>query len=387
MNATTTTSLSISKELLREIAGVSADTALSVYMPVRTPSSKNPKTQENMIQLKSLERQASTAISENGVDSETVDTLLRPLREAVEHDRPLWHPAAQGFAFFASPGYSRAVTLPIEPHEHVRVGSSFYVKPLVSALSQLGQFYLLALDQQDVRLLYGDSVSMKPIAGREELPNMPDILASYDFERNLNAAPGARQDVRFGGDTNLKSRLNEFLERLDDAVVMRIGRDSLPVVPVGVEYIIGHYRKLTKLRSLTREEVRGSPSSISEEDMRNAAWEIVKREQQAQLQEAIHWLDKVPANYRLSGVRRVLPAAYEGTLKALYVNTTREIPGDFDPESEQVTTAGESDAANAEDLLNTAVVFTLEAGGEVIDVSYTDLTDMAETDPVVGLHR
>lgn len=376
----------ISAESLKEIAGVNAYPAISMYMPLRTPSIKKPKTQENMIQLKSLERKATRMLSERSAEAYD-DALLRPVREAIEREKFLWHSAARGFAYFASPGWSRAVTLPIEPVESVTLDSRFFIKPLVSAVSNLEQFYVLTLDQQGVQLLYGDSGSMRPVTGSDTLPTMSDVLGNYDFEKTLNAAPGARDAVRFGGEPDVQTRLIEFLEELDAAVVNLIGNSLLPVVPVGVEHVVGHYRKITRLQSVTGEYVRGSPSSLDYEQIRSRAWEIVSAERQADREKAVRRLDKVPAEYRLSGVHRVLPAAYEGTVSTLYLDTRREVRGRFSPEQEQVVTSEEDPVADDEDLLDIAVAVTLGAGGEVIDVTETEIPDISDSDPVIGLHR
>ena len=239
----------ISHEYIRDLAEAQNTPAVSIYMPVQTPTIKNPEQQENMKRLKNLEREAENALEQHGYSD--TRSLLKPLRDAREQESPAWDFKAQGFACFLSPERAEFVSLPSTPPERVEIGDHFSIRPLIGAFTEATGFYILSLDQRCVRLLYGDSFSVSDVSTQKPLPNMSQVLAEYDFEQSQNAAPGARTGVRFDPEADLKSYLFEFIDRLDEVVVEEIGKDSLPVVLAGVEYIVGHYRKRTRLRSLT----------------------------------------------------------------------------------------------------------------------------------------
>lgn len=374
----------VSTDVVRSIASVRDEVCLSLYMPVRTPSVKNPQSQENTIQLKSLERRAHHILAERG---DAPEELLKPLRVSLEREQLLWTPKAHGFACFLSPGFSQWVSLPIEVSDRVVVDNEFHILPLVHALSNAAGFYVLSLDQRQVRLLQGDWFSLQPVEPEEPLPTMPDVLAEFDFERNLNVAPGTRAHVRFGPERDIKSRLMHYLERLDAAVVRELGPNPLPVVPAGVAYIVGHYRKLSKIHALTDDFVRGNPSRLSADQLHAAAWPIVRAEKETDIDVALRRLDKASEDRLIRGIEDVLPAAYEGRVQALYVRPDHNVPGRFDPMSEAVEVGNAASDPEATDLLDLAARLTLRSGGDVLAVDDEESADIADDHPAIALHR
>ncbi len=374
----------VSIDDVRNIASVRDEVCLSLYMPVRTPSVKNPQSHENMIQLKTLERRAHQKLAEW---MDAPEALLGPLRESLKRERPLWAPKAHGFACFLSPEFSRWVSLPIEVAERVVVDSEFYILPLVQALSNAAGFYVLSLDQRRVRLFQGDWLSLHPIEPEEPLPTMPELLAEYDFERNLNVAPGTSAQVQFGPERDIKSRLMQFLERLDDAVVREIGPNPLPVVLAGVDYIVGHYRKLTRIRTLADEFIRGNPSRLSADQLHATARQIVRNEKQADMDVALRRLDRTSEDQRIRGVENVLPAAYEGRVQALYICPDRTVCGRFDPVSETVEVSDGARGSETTDLLDLAARLTTRSGGDVFCVDEEEAAAIAGEHPAIALHR
>ncbi|MFW5806529.1 MAG: hypothetical protein ACOCWU_02570 [Spirochaetota bacterium] len=371
----------LSYELLREIAHVDEWPCVSLYMPVTTPSVKKPRTQENMIRLKNMERRAAQELEAAGI--ENPGDFVAPLRNAREAEQPLWSPKAKGFAGFISPGYSRFVSLPIDPGERTDVEHRFTVKPLVQALSEPNEFLVLSLDQKHVRLLEGDALSLDVADTGDRLPSMPEIVAEYDFERDLNAAPGARTNVRFGPgpEEDTKAHILEFLERLDEAVNEEIGEHSPPIVLAGVEYLVGHYRKLSKLPRLAEGFVRGNPSTFRQGELHRRAWEIVRREHDAEINLALRKLERAPRDHRILGIEHVLPAACEGRIYALYLDPQAELRGHFDPQGEAVRV---DEDEGQTDLLDTAAVLGARTGAHIYTV---DPSRLPASEPAAGLHR
>ena len=355
----------ISRAYIRKLAESQEPPAVSVYMPVQTPTVKNPEQQENAIRLKNLEREAAGALEQQGY--ENTRKLLKPLRDVREKDSPAWDFNAKGIACFLSPERAELLSLPAAPAERVEVGEHFAVRPLIGAFSEAAGFYILSLDQRCVQLLYADSFSISNVSTRRPLPSVSSVFAEYDFEPSLNAAPGARTGVRFNPEADLRSHLIEFLERVDETVVEEIGTSSLPVVLAGVEYIVGHYRKLTRLRSIVDDYVRGSPSQLGQEELHRRGREIVAHAAETAQDSALQALDKVPQESRLNRIEDILPAAYEGRAASLYVDPKVEIRGYFDPASLRVERDSSGEAES--ELLDLASALTLRNGGSVYTIN------------------
>ena len=134
---------------LNALAKIGAGPAVTIYMPIQTPSAKAAAKQENMIRLKNLLRSLDHAAAEYlerhpEVDKATVEGMLASLRESYETGDRFWDPQAAGIALFLAPGLKEGLSLPVEPAEAVHVDDQFHLKPLFAARPVSSPFYLLS---------------------------------------------------------------------------------------------------------------------------------------------------------------------------------------------------------------------------------------------------
>ena len=152
------------KELLRY-----KGKCVSIYMPTHRAGAE---TQQDPIRLKNLLREAEAALIRTGLRSSRARELLEPAQELVE-DHEFWQHQSDGLAIFLSPGLFRSYRLPLEFEESVFVAERFHVKPLLPLLTGDGRFYVLALSQNEVRLLQGTRFNV----GEVDLEDVPRSLA------------------------------------------------------------------------------------------------------------------------------------------------------------------------------------------------------------------
>jgi hypothetical protein len=140
----------------------------------------------------------------------------------------------------------QVVKLPMAVPQAAAVGERFYLKPLLSLQDGNGQFYILAISQNLVRLLRAGRESVREV----RLDNAPRCLA--DLKRYIEEQsqlqyhtvsgqqPGSRRTHLFhghgaGSDEALeKRRLLEYCQMIDSAVV----RGSL-AIRVGTSAVCG----------------------------------------------------------------------------------------------------------------------------------------------------
>lgn len=86
---------------------------------------------------------------------------------------------------FLAPDYFARYRLPVKFEEIAVASNRFYIKPLLPVVSGEGEFYVLALSQDEVRFFHGARYTMSAVA----LLNVPTSLAEalrYDeFENQL----------------------------------------------------------------------------------------------------------------------------------------------------------------------------------------------------------
>lgn len=341
--------------------------AVSLYMPLQTPSAKASPKHENMIRLKNLLRRIDEASSDylegHGEAQDRLEGLLQPLRDAYEAGDRFWDPQAKGMAVFLAPGIAEVLALQVELSEEVVINDRFHLKPLISAHTMESRFYLLSLDMHNPRLYRGNGANLQEIRFVNGPPELPEILEDFSFERTLNKAPGTGSIYvgHAGGEENLSPHIVEFIRGVDAAVRETVGESELPVALAGTENVVGQYRHHSHLNNLLEEYVHGSPRSMSVRELHEKAWKIISKRQQKRVSKEVEAvaeaLDSEQGVRELAGICR---AAYEGRLQILLVAQDSEVHGSFDPEREvlDMTDSGE-------DLLDLAAYYAWNRGTRV----------------------
>ncbi|MFO7537977.1 MAG: hypothetical protein R6X32_07945, partial [Chloroflexota bacterium] len=131
----------------------SGGVCLSLYMP--THQAGPERYEENRIRFKNLLKKAETGLSEAnlpGMKARDVARLLEPVTGLLENGR-FWAHQSQGLAIFLNFDNAYTYNLPLSFEEMVIVGQRFHIKPLLPLFAGNGRFFLLALSQNQVRLL------------------------------------------------------------------------------------------------------------------------------------------------------------------------------------------------------------------------------------------
>ena len=160
-------------EDLRKLVEAAHPVCLSIYQPAHRagPDTRSHATQD-LIRLKNLLRAAADRLTAGGLRPRDAEDLLAPARRLLD-DAVFWQYQSDGLAVFLAPGMTRTFRIPIRFEELVVVAPRFHVKPLLPLLTGDGLFYVLALSQNEVRLLAGTRNYM----GEVELPGAPRSLA------------------------------------------------------------------------------------------------------------------------------------------------------------------------------------------------------------------
>jgi hypothetical protein len=254
------------------------------------------------------------------------------------------------------------------------VGERFHVKPLLPLLTGDGRFYVLALSQNEIRLLRGTRDTVAEI----ELDNIPRGLEDalkYDVaEKQVQhrVAASERSGGRpaifhgHGGEKDTaQSDLNRYFHKVDRGIMKILRGERAPLVLAGVDYIRSAYAQISEYPALMETGISGNPEPAAPADLHAAAWEIVKPHF-AQVREAAatHYRQMAKTDRASDAIETILPAAYHGGVETLFVTVGRQRWGTYDPETNTVE-LHESQQTGDEDLLDHAAVHTLLNGGDV----------------------
>ncbi len=353
--------------------------ALSVYFPLdpRQTDLRGPAAR-----LRALAVRAAEGLAAHGVGAEQAEELLGALDE-IAGGLDLAHHRDQGFGFFATPRWSRMVTLPVSIPEALVVGSSFHLKPLLPLISRNLRFAVLALSAGDARLyaatpyaweelaldILPDALEAGPLdAGPLEagafLPGAVEALAETQNAPAGSRRRGGARAVEAAARDGRHAELLEDVGRVANAVRRALADDTAPLVLAAEASMVGHFRRLARLPQLHPQALTGNPFALAPGELHARATELM-RPVLDDAPEAV--LEQVRARLGSAepsvGIRfeEILARAREGRVEAIVVAEDQALWG-AGAGATAVVAHGHQVAAEP-DLLNEAAVETLRHGG------------------------
>jgi len=347
---------------LDSLLNLEANWYLSLYMPTAKAGSE---IRQNSIRYKNLLKQIQDSIK----DREIWDTI-----SSVEGEPDFWNTQLHGLAVLGTPDLLRLYRLPMTLPELVRVNTHFHLRPLLPFLNNNGSFLVLTIDQQKIRLWLGSHFDKLVEIPLPDLPtSFEDYLATYDTKAEIQFRGGhfggsGNQGLFHGhGDVTVKeeTEIKHFLQHFDGEISNLLKEYNLPLVIAGVESILPLYLEANTYKLMIGKGIDVQPESISEDKLRQKAWELVEPYYQASQQQYLAEIGEQSHVDRVTNeLARILQDSFQGKVKALFVSPQAERWGYFNPDTQAVDFHQERQA-DSQDLYDTAVEWVLKRGGDV----------------------
>ena len=350
---------------------------VSIFLPTHRAGSE---TRQDPIRFKNLVNQAEEQLAAGGMAATAARRLLEPARQLQAESNPdFWRHQDDGLALFADESRMRYWRVPLPVEEKVCVEDRFFVKPLLPLIEGDGSFYLLAVSQNEVRLLQGSRYSVSEITPDTLPKNMVEALNIDEYVESLQflsyRPQGARAgEVQFHGqgasnlDRKKSDELEQYFHRLSDALQDFFGPETTPLVFAGVEYLFPIFRKCSHYRMLLDTPVTGNPELLSAEQLHAQAWAIVEpifeNKQRAALEQ---YGERAARNLASDDLQEIIAATREGAVETLLLQQDAAAWGSIDAGGEvhEHAVAGSDsrdlfDYAAAQTVVNSGSVFVLE---------------------------
>jgi len=357
---------------------------VSIFMPTHRVG---PETQQDPIRLKNLLAQAEERLLAAGLRTPEARQLLAPAH-ALLSDGLFWRYQSDGLAVFLTQDTFRYHRLPFDFDELVVVADRFHLKPLLSVLGSDERFYVLALSQNEVRLLEGTRFSVSEVDLEDVPPSLAEALRHDDPERQLQfhtrtrtPAGQARRPAIFHGHgvgvNDVKPNILRYFRQIDDGLRDVLRGEQAPLIPAGVDYLLPLYKEANTYPHLVDEGIIGNPEALSAKELHERAWAIVQPLfHQAQEEAATRYKQLADSDSdRVShDLTAIVPAAYHGRVETLFVTVGLQKWGAFDAALNRIELREQAQPGN-EDLLDFAAVQTLINGGTVYAVAPDRMPD------------
>ena len=366
--------------LKREVGGP----RLSLFLPL---SPGSPRSMKTRIRAKNLLAGAGHALRSDGLPSAEVTDLVGRVRQALEQARPL-SDNHLGLAVFADTDHVRTYHVPLRPRELAVVGDRFTITPLLPTITVQGQFFLLALTQDDVRLFTGTALALERVDVEElELaawstmprPRAPQVHA-FLADRGGRGSRAVFHGVGRDSDERKTRTLQHF--RGIDRALREVLDDRAPLVLAGVRHLQALYRAVNTYPRLLDGGIDGNPEQMNREELHRHAWALVEREMRRGASTAIERYHALRGTGRTVGsLQDVLRAAIEGQVETLLVD---ESACTWESRSDGRSVLRLGSPPMVVERLESAVVTTLSRDGAVFVVP--DL-EMPEPSPAAAILR
>jgi hypothetical protein len=286
---------------------------------------------------------------------------------------------------FISPEVFRIYLLPRKFDELLIITRRFHLKPLIPVISSNVRFYVLAVSQNNVRLLQCTHEAAEEV-DVEEMPESINETLKYDVQRRQlqfhtrvkEGGSGDRPAMFHGqgvGIDETKDNLYRFFKDIDKGLQGELRNETAPLIFAGVDHLFPIFKKKCTYQHLLDEAVSGNPDELKAEELRNKALNIVMPIFQKEKQEAAQkYTDLRHTNIASCELNEIVPAAYYGRIDFLFVARGVQEWGRFDPDNNQVVVRNEKEPED-EDLLDFAAVYTLSNSGKVFAVKPSEVPD------------
>ena len=348
---------------------------VSIYMPTHRTGRE---AQQDPIRLKNLLGEAEKRLSDQGVGTRDVQQMLEPAAKLLL-DSDFWQHQSDGLAIFITSNRVRHYRLPLNFEEFVAVMDHFHVKPLLPLFTGDSQFYILALSQNEVRLLNGTRYSVSEVDIGQVGGSLAEAIPSVNHQMSLqlhgSGSSSGSGSATFhgqggGSDESAKKELLRYFRLVADGLKEFLQGDRAPLVLAGVEYLLPIYKEANTYPNLIDTVIKGNPDLLSADELHKSAWQIIRPLFQAAQEEAFAHYQQLSgqASERVADtLEKIVPAAYHGQVETLFVAAGEQQWGILNPVTNEIELHDQMESGD-EPLLDLATVHTYLKGGTVYAV-------------------
>jgi hypothetical protein len=368
------------KEKMKQLAAVSGDACVSIYMPTQQ---KTTDFRKDQIRFKNLLRDAEKSVSGRVENTKIATTMLEPAQKLM-NDMVFWQHQGHGLALFLTPNEFFMYQLPLRFDEQVVCAGRFHLKPLLPFFSNNGRFYILALSQNEIRLFdctRHDVLELElglPGKGLDETLDYDTKRRQLQFHTGSANGAGPRPAVFHGhgvGKDDNKDEIFRYFRAVDSDLNEVLREENLPLVLAGVEYLLPLFRSASSYRHIVEKGITGNPEELSGKELHEMAWDIVERYFRENQRAALkRYREMAGTGLASADFDTVLKAACYGRVDTLFVALGVQHWGIFNRDIDEIK-AYENAAPGAEDLLDLAAVETFKNNGVVFALESTEVPE------------
>ena len=360
----------LSHDLLTSLSAAAEPPCLSLYQPTHR---HHPGNQQDPIRFRNLVKELGRSLLHK-YEAPQVTKMLAAF-ETLADDREFWNHTLDGLAVFGAPGVFRVFGLQRPVPELAIIADSFHTKPLWRFLQSTDRYQVLGLSLHQIRLFEGnrdalDEIDLAPGVPRtitealgEELSEPHQTVASYG---GVGGGSNAMRHAHGGRKDEADIDAERFFRAIDRAFMEKHSRPTgLPLLLAALPEHHGLFRQLSQNPSLLPDGIKIDPDSLSLEQLRARAWQVMEPQYRARLS-ALNEEFAIAqrAQLGLDRMDDVAEAAAAGRVGTLLIDAGRQIAGRIDASNGRVD-LGVLEHPELDDVLDDLGELVRTKGGRV----------------------
>jgi hypothetical protein len=348
---------------------------VSLYMPTQRAEREQ---QQDAVRLKNLLAKAEANLLANGLRRPKVQQLMQPAEELL-WDKDFWQHQSDGLAMFLSNEFFAKYRLPSGFNELLIITKNFHTKPLFPLLNRVGKFYILFVDQNNIRLFHGTADTISEIALNFPT-NIEQALRRDDPEKYLNLHSGSISRSGAKGKTTIshghdpaddeKKNMLRFFQAVNQGLNDLLEDKNIPMILAGVKAILPIFREASTYENLLEGSLPGSPGNENLKDIHQQASQVaapIFEETKKKTVEKFEELKGQQSALVTEDVVEAVKAAKFGQVETMFIPLDEHKWGHYDARNNKVILESEP-GQESEDLLDLAAAETILNSGEVFGV-------------------
>lgn len=250
---------------LRQLNAVRGDACVSIYVPT-TPLTQD--VEASRIETGNLAKHAYTQLEAGGLDKRRLVALGEQLDDLLDDDE-FWRFQAHSLAILATPDSILTFRLANRLQPAVEVADRFLLKPLMRAITFPNHAFVLALSENDVRLI---EIFPDLPPQRLNVSGLPKDAASAVKVSSLNNRTSMR---RVMGSEGQKVRLAQYARMVDAAIRPVLAGREAPLILAANEPVAAIFRSINSNSNLLAETLKTTTDRSTEAEIAAAARPIL----------------------------------------------------------------------------------------------------------------
>ncbi len=352
---------------IKALNAVRADACISIYLET------TPITQESdasRTALGNLYKEAAAQLQSAGFDKRRLAALAEQI-EHLENDTVFWRYQANTLAILATPDTIKTFRLANRIKPAVQVSDRFHLKPLLRAITFPHACFVLALSENNVRLIeiFAD---MPP--QQVNVPGLPESAAAAFGKTTLNDR-GASGRIQGAEGQNV--RFTQYARAVDNALRPVLSGHNVPLILAATGRLESTYQAVNSYAGLLPDTISTSPDRLKPEELAARAQPVLDKAYSNEIA-AIKALyqDRINTGRATTDLSDAARAATYGAIDTLLIDLDHPLAGWIDEQSGALKLA-EGDSADSYGIIDEIAGRALSSGARVLSVRREDLPDQA----------